>query len=172
MTTIEKILQEIEEMKYPIDGIGCGLEDAGITDRYESAEYGWNEAADMAYDVVKNHLSDTENEGWILVEDGLPEERNSMFAKWKGTDKWSESMFEKISSDVNVTVEYEDGSPAIGGCAMTKEYTTVFHELLTDTYIIFFGERICYKVTNANAEFYEDLQKRNMASLSEAKRRY
>ena len=110
MTTIEKILQEIEEMKYPIDGIGCGLEDAGITDRYESAEYGWNEAADMAYDVVKNHLSDTENGGWILVEDGLPEERNSMFAKWKGTDKWSESMFEKISSDVNVTVEYEDGT--------------------------------------------------------------
>lgn len=110
MTTIEKILQEIEEMKYPIDGIGCGLEDAGITDRYESAEYGWNEAADMAYDVVKNHLSDTGNEGWILVEDGLPEERNSMFAKWKGTDKWSESMFEKISSDVNVTVEYEDGT--------------------------------------------------------------
>lgn len=110
MTTIEKILQEIEEMKYPIDGIGCGLEDAGITDRYESAEYGWNEAADMAYDVVKNHLSDTENEGWILVEDGLPEERNSMFAKWKGTDKWSEFMFEKISSDVNVTVEYEDGT--------------------------------------------------------------
>lgn len=110
MTTIEKILQEIEEMKYPIDGIGCGLEDAGITDRYESAEYGWNEAADMAYDVVKNHLSDTENEGWILVEDGLPEERNSVFAKWKGTDKWSESMFEKISSDVNVTVEYEDGT--------------------------------------------------------------
>ena len=110
MTTIEKILQEIEEMKYPIDGIGCGLEDAGITDRYESAEYGWNEAADMAYEIVKNHLSDTENEGWILVEDGLPEERNSMFAKWKGTDKWSESMFEKISSDVNVTVEYEDGT--------------------------------------------------------------
>lgn len=34
----------------------------------------------------------------------------------------------------------KDGSPAIGGCAMTKEYTTVFHELLTDTYIIFFGD--------------------------------
>lgn len=66
----------------------------------------------------------------------------------------------------------EDGSPAWGGCAMTKEYTTVFHEQLTDTYIIFFGEKMCYKVTNANAEFYEDLQKRQMASLSEAKRRY
>lgn len=66
----------------------------------------------------------------------------------------------------------EDGSPALGGCAMTKEYTTVLHELLTDTYIIFFGEKMCYKVTNANAEFYKDLQKRQMASLSEAKRRY
>lgn len=66
----------------------------------------------------------------------------------------------------------EDGSPAWGGSAMTKEYTTVLHELITDTYIIFFGEKICYKVTNANAEFYEDLQKRRMASLSEAKRRY
>ena len=35
---LDEILQEIEEMKYPIDGIGCGLEDAGITDRYEAAE--------------------------------------------------------------------------------------------------------------------------------------
>ncbi len=66
----------------------------------------------------------------------------------------------------------ENGSPALGGCAMTKEYTTVLHELITDTYIIFFGEKMCYKVTNANAEFYGDLQKRQMASLSEAKRRY
>lgn len=66
----------------------------------------------------------------------------------------------------------ENGSPTLGGCAMTKEYTTVLHELVTDTYIIFFGEKMCYEVTNANAEFYEDLQKRRMASLSEAKRRY
>lgn len=66
----------------------------------------------------------------------------------------------------------ENGSPALGGCAMTKEYTTVLHELITDTYIIFFGEKMCYKVTNANTEFYGDLQKRQMASLSEAKRRY
>ena len=66
----------------------------------------------------------------------------------------------------------ENGSPGLGGCAMTKEYTTVLHELITDTYIIFFGEKMCYKVTNANAEFYGDLQKRQMASLSEAKRRY
>ena len=56
----------------------------------------------------------------------------------------------------------EDGSPTLGGCAMTKEYTTVLHELTTDTYIIFFGEKICYKVTNANPKFFDDLQKRRM----------
>ena len=66
----------------------------------------------------------------------------------------------------------EDGSPTLGVCAMTKEYTTVLHELATDIYIIFFGEKMCYKVTNANVEFFEDLKKRHMASLSEAKRRY
>ena len=66
----------------------------------------------------------------------------------------------------------EDGSPTLGGCAMTKEYTTVLHELATDIYIIFFGENMCYKVRNANVELIEDLKKRHMASLSEAKRRY
>lgn len=66
----------------------------------------------------------------------------------------------------------QDGSPAIGGCAMTKEYTTVVHELVTDCYCVFFGDKACYKVTNANENFYEDLSKRSMASLSEAKKRY
>lgn len=65
-----------------------------------------------------------------------------------------------------------DGSPAMGGCAMTKEYTTVIHETLTDCYCVFFGDRPCYKVTNANQSFYEDLTERRMASLSEAKTRY
>lgn len=65
-----------------------------------------------------------------------------------------------------------DGSPAIGGCAMTKEYTTVIHETVTDCYCVFFGDRPCYKVTNANQNFHEDLMKRQMASLSEAKERY
>lgn len=66
----------------------------------------------------------------------------------------------------------KDGSPAIGGCAMTKEYTTVMHELLTDSYIVFFGAEPCYKVTNANETFFDDLAKRRMASLSEAKKAY
>lgn len=65
-----------------------------------------------------------------------------------------------------------DGSPAIGGCAMTREYTTVVHEVVTDTYLVFFGNHPCYMVTEPNENFYSDLSARNMASLSKSKKRY
>ena len=66
----------------------------------------------------------------------------------------------------------ENGEPTIGGCAMTEEYTIVIHERTTDCYWVFFGEQPCYKVTNANKDFYDDLMNHRMASLSEAKKRY
>lgn len=66
----------------------------------------------------------------------------------------------------------ENGEPTIGGSAMTEEYTVVIHERTTDSYCVFFGEQPCYKVTNANADFYDDLKNHRMASLSEAKQRY
>lgn len=65
-----------------------------------------------------------------------------------------------------------DGSPAVGGSAITKEYTSVFHELTTDTYVVCFGNRPCYKVTDAPMEFYADLSARSMASLKTARTRY
>lgn len=86
MGKLDEILQEIEEMKYPIEGIGCGLEDVGITDRYEAAEYGWNEAVEMVSDIVKNHLSDLENDGWIPVEERLPEEFGKYWATIRHND--------------------------------------------------------------------------------------
>ena len=46
---------------------------------------------------------------WIPCNERLPEERESSFAKLKGTDKWIEGMFEKKSDDVNVTIEFSDG---------------------------------------------------------------
>lgn len=66
----------------------------------------------------------------------------------------------------------ENGEPTVGGCAMTEEYTIVIHERTTDCYCVFFGEQPCYKVTNANKAFYDDLKNHRMASLSEAKKRY
>ena len=65
-----------------------------------------------------------------------------------------------------------DGSAAWGGQAFTKEYSSIFHELTTDTYVVCFGDRPCYKVTNANENFLMDLNNRYMASLSKAKKLY
>ena len=65
-----------------------------------------------------------------------------------------------------------DGSPAIGGSAMTKEYTTILCETLTGSYIVCFGDRPCYKVTNPSEDFFNDMMQHRMVSPSEAKGRY
>lgn len=51
---------------------------------------------------------------WIYCGDGknLPEEHDSIFAESKGTGKWHESMFEKTSNTVIVTVEDKKGQRA------------------------------------------------------------
>lgn len=41
---------------------------------------------------------------WIPCSERMPEERDSIFKKFKGTDKWRNAMFEKMSDNVNVTV--------------------------------------------------------------------
>lgn len=72
MRTAEKILTEVEKIHYPSEGIGCGLEDTGITDRYEAAAYGWNEAVERISEIIRLYLDD---DNWIPVKDHLPEER-------------------------------------------------------------------------------------------------
>lgn len=94
MTSLKKVLHEIKEMQYPIEGIGCGLEDVGITDRYEAAEYGWNEAVDMVCDLIQNYLPDMDNNGWIPVEERLPEEGQEVWISVK-TDCVRRGMYTK-----------------------------------------------------------------------------
>lgn len=60
-------------------------------------------------EIVKRE-AEQYNNGWIPCSERLPEEHDSIFAKLKGTDKWFDAMFEKISDDVNATVEFEDGT--------------------------------------------------------------
>lgn len=59
--------------------------------------------------VISLLESATKVDNWILCNERLPDEHDGIFAKFKGTDKWNSSMFEKISDDVNVTEEFEDG---------------------------------------------------------------
>ena len=99
MQELEKILEEIETLNYHPEGMGCGLEDCGITDRYEACEYGWDQAIEAVVEVINNMgdgrdtntpakcgdcsrrkwyqkgEEDGKNDGWIPVEDRLPEEK-------------------------------------------------------------------------------------------------
>jgi hypothetical protein len=41
--------------EYHEHAMGCGLEDRGITDRYEAMRYGWDEALERAWEAVNLH---------------------------------------------------------------------------------------------------------------------
>lgn len=47
---------------------------------------------------------------WIPVTEKMPEEHDTMFAKYWGTDRWNKYMFRKRSDLVEVTVELDDGT--------------------------------------------------------------
>ena len=47
---------------------------------------------------------------WVRCSDRMPEEHDSIFAKLKGTDKWSSAMCEKLSDDVRIVEVFEDGT--------------------------------------------------------------
>lgn len=54
--------------------------------------------------------SEQKKSEWISVKDRMPEERESIFAKFKGTDKWRPAMFERSSEDVRIIEVFEDGT--------------------------------------------------------------
>ena len=56
---------------------------------------------------------DEKENGWIPVSERLPEEYDSIFAKFKGTDNWKRGMFEKTSKYVIATVVFDDGTVVV-----------------------------------------------------------
>ncbi|WP_302626790.1 DUF551 domain-containing protein [uncultured Eubacterium sp.] len=63
------------------------------------------------YEAIKivNKVAEEHNNGWIPVDERMPPEEDSMFAKYKGTDKWSNGMFEKTSKTVQVIISDPKG---------------------------------------------------------------
>lgn len=49
---VDSVTDLSNEPQYHAEGMGCGLEDRGITDRYEACYYGWNEAMERVYGEV------------------------------------------------------------------------------------------------------------------------
>ena len=82
-------------------------------------EDGTFSAYDDTYDVVihceteeeqKKVIEHLKSTNWIPVSERLPEEYDSIFAKFKGTDNWKRGMFEKTSKYVIATVVFDDGT--------------------------------------------------------------
>ncbi len=42
-----------EGIEYHSQGMGCGLEDLNITDRYEAMEYGWNQCLEDCVEQIR-----------------------------------------------------------------------------------------------------------------------
>ncbi|HCX5947930.1 TPA: hypothetical protein OZV81_001196 [Escherichia coli] len=49
---IDSVTNLDNEPQYHDEGMGCGLEDRGITDRYDACRYGWDEAMERVYGEV------------------------------------------------------------------------------------------------------------------------
>lgn len=58
--------------------------------------------------VYESNGGRCQSDKWISVDDAMPAEKNSIFAKLKGTDKWNSIMWEKTSDEVIVCIEFED----------------------------------------------------------------
>jgi len=62
-------IAELPELPEPLEiiwpelnshALGCGVEDRGIHDRYEAAEYGWQDGVDKAAECVPDDIYDAE----------------------------------------------------------------------------------------------------------------
>ena len=70
-------------------------------------EWWWEEKIKRIADhLISNGVTVQE---WIPVTERLPDEHESLFARYKGTDKWLNAMFMTISDIVIVSAEYESG---------------------------------------------------------------
>lgn len=111
MTREEAIKRAIESAKCRIYKSNFDLE-GKLSARHQRTAENQKELMEITVEALEKLLGNDINVGskWIPCSERLPEERESVFKKFKGTSKWCEAMFEGISDDVNVTVEFEDGT--------------------------------------------------------------
>lgn len=130
MTTLEKILHEIENLKKLYSEIGLSLMDKGNLpcgyDRsdIESAKV---KAISEVMEIIKKHIScenhaettrQSQDNGWIPVEDGVPEEGQEVWITIN-TDAVKRGMYTKHFSG-----EYKEGFICSGGfvCISLAKY--------------------------------------------------
>ena len=93
MTECEKVITELEEAQK-------------ILGKVDEPTFWIDYVRNAIYHAVRS----LKKQQWISVNDGMPEERESLFAKFKGTSQWRNTMFERMSDDVRVAVTFTDGT--------------------------------------------------------------
>lgn len=86
-----------------------------IIERFRS-EVNYNDGAEIGLKQsieIVNQEADQYNNGWIPCEIEMPKEHDSIFARYKGTDRWNNGMFEKVSDEVNVTAIDNKGNRSV-----------------------------------------------------------
>ena len=87
---VDSVTNLDNEPQYHAEGMGCGLEDRGITDRYDACRYGWDEAMERIYGEVipcadELDFSATDHIVAGIKADGVEEWVSSRGGRWNGT---------------------------------------------------------------------------------------
>lgn len=90
---------------------------------------------EMIEQLQEDLKQDEKENGWIPVSEKLPEEHDSIFAKFKGTDNWKRGMFEKTSKYVIATVVFDDGTVLVEQAHTTDGIWRTDNEVLGGTVV-------------------------------------
>jgi hypothetical protein len=76
------------------------------------------------------------NQDWIPVDKRLPDEHESIFARFKGTTRWSKSMFERTTNTVLCTVKLSNDMVVTTGRLNDGKWKLDTCEWITDFKVI------------------------------------
>lgn len=108
------------------DNLQYGTENKnGVIALIYTAMWGFADIRQWYIDLMR----EKKKRDWIPCNERMPEERNSIFAKYKGTNKWKTGMFEKCSNHVHVMVKLEDGE-MVGTIGHTEDGKWKFRGML------------------------------------------
>ncbi|HBR5674527.1 TPA: hypothetical protein L9Z48_000960 [Klebsiella pneumoniae] len=92
---IDSVTNLDNEPQYHDEGMGCGLEDRGITDRYDACRYGWDEAMERIYGDVIPCAEELDFSATDRIVAGIKADGVEMFV-----EKCREKSMQAISSDI------------------------------------------------------------------------
>ncbi|MCS4331406.1 hypothetical protein [Klebsiella variicola] len=88
---VDSVTNLDNEPQYHAEGMGCGLEDRGITDRYDACRYGWDEAMERVYGEVIPCADELDFSATDRIVAGIKADGVEEFAEYQRaiTEEWA-----------------------------------------------------------------------------------